>query len=153
VLPSLKEEWGLVVNEAMAAGLPVIVSRKAGCAEDLVPGSGSMEQRAGSLEAKKNSQSAVGSGQCGESAESLNPQRSTLNSLEQRSNGFVFDPTSVDALATALGRVADQETKGLRDEKTDGLSEMGKRSREIVSKFSCENFAKQALRAAEAARA
>ncbi|HEY5551418.1 MAG TPA: glycosyltransferase family 4 protein [Opitutaceae bacterium] len=36
VLPSAKEEWGLVVNEAMACGLPVIVSRTAGCAEDLV---------------------------------------------------------------------------------------------------------------------
>ena len=36
VLPSTTEEWGLVVNEAMACGLPVIVSRKAGCAEDLV---------------------------------------------------------------------------------------------------------------------
>jgi hypothetical protein len=29
---------------------------------------------------------------------------------------------------------------------------MGRRSREIVAKFSCENFAKQAMRAAEAAR-
>lgn len=36
VLPSSSEEWGLVVNEAMACGLPVIVSRNAGCAEDLV---------------------------------------------------------------------------------------------------------------------
>lgn len=39
ILPSLKEEWGLVVNEAMACSLPVIVSRTAGCAEDLLPGS------------------------------------------------------------------------------------------------------------------
>jgi 1,2-diacylglycerol 3-alpha-glucosyltransferase len=36
VLPSVIEEWGLVVNEAMSSGLPVIVSRSAGCAEDLV---------------------------------------------------------------------------------------------------------------------
>jgi glycosyltransferase involved in cell wall biosynthesis len=36
VLPSTREPWGLVVNEAMAAGLPVIVSRRCGCAEDLV---------------------------------------------------------------------------------------------------------------------
>jgi 1,2-diacylglycerol 3-alpha-glucosyltransferase len=30
------EQWGLVVNEAMAAGLPVLVSRACGCARDLV---------------------------------------------------------------------------------------------------------------------
>lgn len=36
VLPSSREPWGLVVNEAMAAGLPVIVSRVCGCADDLV---------------------------------------------------------------------------------------------------------------------
>lgn len=36
VLPSLQEQWGLVVNEAMAAALPVLVSSACGCAEDLV---------------------------------------------------------------------------------------------------------------------
>src|SRR4029077_18085376 len=36
VLPSLFEPWGLVVNEAMACGLPVIASDRVGCAEDLV---------------------------------------------------------------------------------------------------------------------
>ena len=34
------ETWGLVVNEAMAAGLPVLVSDAAGCAPDLVRDNG-----------------------------------------------------------------------------------------------------------------
>ncbi|GAB4300404.1 MAG: glycosyltransferase family 4 protein [Oscillatoriaceae cyanobacterium] len=33
---SIQEQWGLVVNEAMAAGLPVLVSNSCGCFEDLV---------------------------------------------------------------------------------------------------------------------
>ena len=36
VLASRKDTWALVVNEAMAAGLPVIVSRACGCVDDLV---------------------------------------------------------------------------------------------------------------------
>lgn len=41
ILPSLFEPWGLVVNEAMAAGLPVIASSHCGCVPDLVtPASG-----------------------------------------------------------------------------------------------------------------
>ncbi len=36
VLPTYTDTWGLVVNEAMACGLPVIVSRVAGCVADLV---------------------------------------------------------------------------------------------------------------------
>ena len=100
--------------------MPVIVSRTAGCAEDLVP----------------HAKFAKGA--------ELGGLAATDGSLEQRSNGFVFDPKSCDALATALARVA---------EMADRRSEMGKRSREIVEKFSCENFARQALRAAEAAGA
>jgi glycosyltransferase involved in cell wall biosynthesis len=36
VLPSTSEPWGLVVNEVMATGKPVIVSDHVGCARDLV---------------------------------------------------------------------------------------------------------------------
>lgn len=36
VLASRSETWGLVVNEAMVCGLPVIVSERCGCAKDLV---------------------------------------------------------------------------------------------------------------------
>lgn len=36
ILPSICEPWGLVVNEAMCAGLPILVSNKCGCSKDLV---------------------------------------------------------------------------------------------------------------------
>jgi len=36
ILPSWNETWGLVVNEAMACGLPVLVSECCGCASTLV---------------------------------------------------------------------------------------------------------------------
>ena len=41
VLPSEREPWGLVLNEAMNFGLPAVVSERAGAAPDLVlPGTG-----------------------------------------------------------------------------------------------------------------
>lgn len=36
ILPSLSETWGLVVEEVLNNGLPVIVSNKVGCAEEIV---------------------------------------------------------------------------------------------------------------------
>ena len=35
ILPSISEPWGLVVNEAMAAGLPVLISNNCGCVPEL----------------------------------------------------------------------------------------------------------------------
>jgi glycosyltransferase involved in cell wall biosynthesis len=37
---STTEQWGLVVNEAIASGLPVIVSERCGCVAELVNGNG-----------------------------------------------------------------------------------------------------------------
>jgi 1,2-diacylglycerol 3-alpha-glucosyltransferase len=99
VLPSLWEEWGLVVNEAMACGLPVVVSQTAGCAEDLV--------------------------KIGE-------------------NGFLFDPTRPEELTNALATLA--LDPGLRER-------MGAESRQIISRWGCGNFARNALAAIQAVNA
>jgi glycosyltransferase involved in cell wall biosynthesis len=36
ILPSLEETWGLVVNEAMEASLPILLSKNVGCSDDLL---------------------------------------------------------------------------------------------------------------------
>jgi glycosyltransferase involved in cell wall biosynthesis len=36
ILPSIVDQWGLVINEAMASGIPVLASNRCGAAEDLV---------------------------------------------------------------------------------------------------------------------
>jgi len=52
VLPSERETWGLVVNEALATGLPCVVSDGVGCAPDLiVPGETGEVFPAGNVEA------------------------------------------------------------------------------------------------------
>jgi glycosyltransferase involved in cell wall biosynthesis len=121
ILPSTWEEWGLVVNEAMACGLPVVVSETAGCAEDLLePGRLAVPIP---LSAEVN-------------------QRLTRLAGRIRQNGFVFNPASAGSLADVL--LALEATPALRDI-------MGQASRRIVEKFSCENFARNALLAAQAA--
>jgi glycosyltransferase involved in cell wall biosynthesis len=45
VHPSLMEPWGLVVNEAAACGLPLLVSERAGCVETFVPDAGATTGR------------------------------------------------------------------------------------------------------------
>jgi len=52
VLPSDgRETWGLVANEALACGLPVVVSQAAGCAADLAVGLAGKSFPAGEVEA------------------------------------------------------------------------------------------------------
>ena len=93
---SMTEQWGLVVNEAIASGLPVIVSNRCGCAPELVNG-----------------------------------------------NGFTFDPTNEDELATRLLEMAslsDQERKHLGDN-----------SYRIAANFAPERFGEGLERAASVA--
>lgn len=45
VFPTLEDVWGLVVNEAMWSGLPVLSSVYAGCTEELVPESNRIDPR------------------------------------------------------------------------------------------------------------
>jgi glycosyltransferase involved in cell wall biosynthesis len=82
---STSEQWGLVVNEAIASGLPVIVSNRCGCAPELVNG-----------------------------------------------NGFTFDPTNEDELATRLLEMA-----ALRDQERKDL---GDNSYKIAANFAPERF-------------
>jgi glycosyltransferase involved in cell wall biosynthesis len=83
---STREQWGLVVNEAMAAGLPVLVSDRCGCAGSLV---------------------------------------------EHGSNGFVFDPYNIDALAEAMLVIASD---------SDARQRMGARSKDIIREWGPDRF-------------
>jgi glycosyltransferase involved in cell wall biosynthesis len=50
VLAAESEPWGLVVNEVMCAGLPIVVSEELGCAPDLVrPGENGLQVVAGDI--------------------------------------------------------------------------------------------------------
>jgi glycosyltransferase involved in cell wall biosynthesis len=122
ILPSLYEEWGLVVNEAMASGLPVVVSETAGCAEDLLePGWPPMPDPSAP-----------------ELLRCLGRVKGRL-----RKNGFVFDPQSPQALAAVLQAL--ESVPALQ-------CAMGQASRRIVEKFSCRAFAENALNAMRAVR-
>ncbi len=97
ILASTVDQWGLVVNEAMAAGLPVLVSRACGCAPELVV---------------------------------------------EGENGFLFDPTSVDAIANALGRLPAASAD---------LRAMGRASACIIANWTPQRFADGFMQAMTAA--
>ena len=104
---STTEPWGLVVNEAMASGLPVLVSNRCGCAMDLV---------------------------------------------KDGVNGFTFDPYNVEQLAQLMLRLTEttdhgprtiQPKIGVGGERSEvSLEKMGNASREIISQWGPERFAK-----------
>jgi len=99
VLPSIREPWGLVVNEAMASGLPLIVSNRCGCCEDLVEAGG---------------------------------------------NGHLFDPMNDAELAERMLAFS-ESSREARDK-------MGKRSLEIIARYSPENWAAEVVRVVQAKR-
>ncbi|MBW4545035.1 MAG: glycosyltransferase family 4 protein [Symplocastrum torsivum CPER-KK1] len=93
VHPALNEQWGLVVNEAMACGLPILSAASVGCAYDLI---------------------------------------------KEGENGFKFNPENVTEMAQAMERTASNSTA--RDV-------MGHRSREIISDWTPQHFAKNLWKA------
>jgi glycosyltransferase involved in cell wall biosynthesis len=153
VLPSLKEEWGLVVNEAMASGLPVVVSQTAGCAEDLLPktwpklaSSADRESFFHNITPQLSFPSTIDQ-ECSFFLDSLKQLPSTK--LERRLNGFVFDPTSSVALSQALTSCL--VLRGINTKDSNALLKMGGLSRMIVDSYGCENFGYKALCAVKAA--
>ncbi len=89
ILPSYSEPWGLVVNEAMACGMPVVVSNKCGSAIDVV---------------------------------------------KEDQNGYTFDPHSVAELIQVLNKFV---------EEPDKINIFGKKSKEIIKRFSPEQVAQE----------
>lgn len=87
VLPSSSDQWGLVVNEAMASHLPVLVSRACGCVPELV---------------------------------------------QDRQNGFSFDPMDEEAMANLLRRISSGATD---------LAAMAQTSAQIIAQWSLDRFA------------
>jgi len=103
ILPSSREEWGLVVNEAMACGLPVVVSETVGCAEDLL----------------------VAGSPSGLAELRIEPPLTMISGLRQ--NGFVFPPDSSEALAGALNDLS------LHPELRELMGQAGRQIVETVS--------------------
>jgi glycosyltransferase involved in cell wall biosynthesis len=95
--PSLSEPWGLAVNEAMASGLPVVVSTRCGCSEDLV---------------------------------------------RDGENGYVFDPADRESLHRVLDLMLASRHR---------WPEMGLASRDIISDWGPDRFARNFWKACEIA--
>jgi glycosyltransferase involved in cell wall biosynthesis len=102
VLPSSRESWGLVANEAMACGLPVIVSDAAGCADDLADGVAGVVFPAGDRSALVRTMEAMVERVRVEGSALRDAARRKIESysMESATNGLVA------ALASVTGRSA-----------------------------------------------
>lgn len=127
VLPSTEEEWGLVVNEAMASSLPILASRNLGCLPDLMPS-------IADIQAYEEIQNVF--------AEYF--PHNLNHEISIRSNGFVFDPLSVEQITDSILAL-----DVLSHDLPNLYSLFSSSSYSIVSQWGCENFASQALHAAD----
>jgi 1,2-diacylglycerol 3-alpha-glucosyltransferase len=100
ILPSLSEPWGLVVNEAMASGLPVIVSDRCGCADELV------DQGENGLVFPAEDRSALV--QCLHRIDALNQQQWEMMGLRSQQIVRSFSP---QCWAEAVGRLVEEHAK------------------------------------------
>ena len=92
VVPSLYEVWGLVVNEALEHGLPVIATDQTGAADDLiVPGVTGEIVEAGSVEQLRAAMAAVGAWPADRRARCASEAANLLHrwSLEAEIAGFL----------------------------------------------------------------
>jgi len=108
---STTEQWGLVVNEAMASGLPVLVSNRCGCAQDLVK-----------------------DGVNGFTFDPVNVEQ--LAALMLR-----LTETTEHGSPTTRAGTTDHGLRTTQPKTEVNLEDMGKASREIISNWGPERFA------------
>ena len=83
IFPTLEDPWGLVVNEAMLSGLPVLCSKYAGCAEELLPASNIFDPHNPDEFARKLELAIDG--------QLAQPERSRLRSISEVSDDLIRD--------------------------------------------------------------
>ena len=101
VLPTLSDVWAMVINEAMACGLPIVTTSAAGSSKDLVKNG----ENGFVVEPKNSKQLESAIGTILSSDEELN--RMGIKSLEFICNGFSMD-NSIAGFRSAINYAANQ---------------------------------------------